>query len=659
MNKKIKSNNESMCRIVEECIAKGYIPIPRYGDQAAPYGDGQSYPADSPKWTNATGVAIRLDDSVLVDWDGYKDNAVTLEQLARALGITAFELEDVCVQIHPDKESRHYLFDRSDFSYPDGMRQSKDGWLPGVDIKTGNQLIALKPEKELNLPDRSELRRSSPLLAKVLDKAASQSPLTINNKSVSSVNDVLAQGAGSSADALIDSIKKGENLHDSTLRLAGRYAQKGILATEIAGLLEALMSELEQDERVQARIDDLPRIAESAVKKFTVSDFVEQAANDDTFSADSEEGITTLKEYDYRSIPKAQKYVVDGMITEGVSVLASYPAGGKTSAMVSAGVNVAGAHRKFNDPFSVPITVTKSRHVVYFTEHPQQVGMLLNAMVAKGWIDEELLHERFHIVSAKRSNAENLANLADIFHGQRYTLSMERNGVKIDVSPWVIFDTTSAMINLDDENSNSAWSQALAILKEAYTDIPLTLVAHTSKAGKGASDATKLTTRGGSALEGDATQIMFLTIEDEQRYIDVASGKHRFVRVSDAFKIDSEIVEVDVVNEFNERLTENVRICRLSLITNADKEAVKRDAERLKMVTIVQGKRSALKNRVDDAIRAKKPLTLTAFRDQVQRLGIEGYSKTDKAHELADLAIDELGLRVMKKGGVGCQAGEG
>lgn len=152
---------------------QGYRVTPVYkGGGTKPYADDQTYPdCSAPEWEKAIAVGVVLDDAILLDYDGNKaaGDIIPLEALAPMLGLDDMPQP---VQENTDGDSLHFLFRR-----PDGFKYkaSNDGWRPHIDVKSGNQLMHLKPSKVINdneLPRLEELPAAPQLL---LDALASKS----------------------------------------------------------------------------------------------------------------------------------------------------------------------------------------------------------------------------------------------------------------------------------------------------------------------------------------------------------------------------------------------------------------------------------------------------------------------------------------------------
>ena len=224
---------------------------------------------------------------------------------------------------------------------------------------------------------------------------------------------------------------------------------------------------------------------------------------------------------------------------------------------------------------------------------------------------------------------------------------MARNNVTIEARPWLIFDTTSAVIDLEDENSNSEWGKAISALKNSFVmdkQIPITLVAHTAKNGKDSSDATKLTTRGGSALEGDATQIMFL-VKDKQnnRYINIGDSKHRFTPKAHALEIDSSVVNVTAINEFEETVEESVLVCDLNLLTREEFESRQSQDTSSKYSEIYRTFRGDLLDQIRENERLMKAISASRFKTLIRKLKVPGLGNTDKVNEFVEWLLEERG----------------
>jgi hypothetical protein len=102
------------------------------------------------------------------------------------------------------------------------------------------------------------------------------------------------------------------------------------------------------------------------------------------------------------------------------------------------------------------------------------------------------------------------------------------------------------VLALDNENDNSEASRMMAALKQGFDGLPVWLIGHVAKANLSRTDA--LTSRGASAIEGDANQTMFLIREGDSRYL--VQGKTRFEAKWPELEIVSHTAQTTEPDEF-------------------------------------------------------------------------------------------------------------
>lgn len=149
---------------VEELTRKGYHLTPAYfinGERTnSVIKDGQTYPLGHKNWSYATEiVSVVPKDCVMIDWDGDKPDAATVEDVATALGLTVEELDKARIQHRRkgEKASIHWLF-RLPENTP--VKTCTSEWLSRVDLRANtdhpqgskNGFIDIKPGKIINLP---------------------------------------------------------------------------------------------------------------------------------------------------------------------------------------------------------------------------------------------------------------------------------------------------------------------------------------------------------------------------------------------------------------------------------------------------------------------------------------------------------------------------
>ena len=211
-------------------------------------------------------------------------------------------------------------------------------------------------------------------------------------------------------------------------------------------------------------------------------------------------------------------YLIDGFLARSLMVLVGKPGMGKSTAMMALCAVVAGIHIS-NCPLSAP---AKGRKVIYITEDTTQFKRNMLALHENCGINIKELAEAIVLLPARRVEAQKLIGLKQKV--ERYTTTTPDG---IVLRPWIVFDTISASIHLDDENSNAEVSNALAFLKAEFfesMECSVCLIAHAAKHVNRSdfiSDA-----RGAGAWAGDSTLTAGIFEEQGVRYLML--GKRRY-----------------------------------------------------------------------------------------------------------------------------------
>lgn len=280
-------------------------------------------------------------------------------------------------------------------------------------------------------------------------------------------------------------------------------------------------------------------------------------------------------------------FVIDGMIQEGFVLFAGQSGAGKSTTLVPMALSAAGL---VTDAF--PIKNMLTRKVIYFCEDPGQVKRTVHAMAHDGVLtkDRELFESRFRLVQSKRTKPEILASLA------RHLADMDVANVgktTYMAPPLVIFDTANANIMLDNENDNSEVGGAISAIRQAFGRTCIWVVSHTSKALKNSEDVT---VRGASAWEGDAQQVVYLTIDDDKnRFIQL--GKRRFEHGpfgSDHFQIVTVAKTVQTHDVLGNSIEVTVRYSYPDQITDQERAEIKDRAKSEKRDRDVNSKLAAI-----------------------------------------------------------------
>jgi RecA-family ATPase len=215
-------------------------------------------------------------------------------------------------------------------------------------------------------------------------------------------------------------------------------------------------------------------------------------------------------------------YLIEGFMAHSFFILAGQPGVGKTTAVLSMCMVMAG--------FSVDgceIHAKKKRKSIIVTEDSDQIIRTLFAYSKHYGLNN--LNDWFVVIDARRSNVKDLLRLAHNI--ERHTV----NGIK----PLLVLDTANATMDIDNENDNSEVGAYIAAIKQTIfiqQKAPVCILTHTNKTiSRQDSDAMA---RGASAFTGDATLtgVLFMD-EDNQRYLKLT--KTRYEPVFREIKFDS------------------------------------------------------------------------------------------------------------------------
>ena len=404
--------------------------------------------------------------------------------------------------------------------------------------------------------------------------------------------------------ALMKAILSGDVYHDSLRDLAASMIatgmQPGAVVNNLRGMMDA--GQGEHDARWKARRAQIPDLVSSAVWKFAPPEF-------DVIDPETGEAFQVhplAKFVDVGGAPKPPRWVIPGFIGHGVVVIAGAHGVGKTTALVPLAMTAAGLHGEVLMP-------REWRHVVYITEDVEQVHRILAGIVGYSnlSIDIALVRERLHIVVAVRLDPEYVATV-----GKSYREHFTRIVDGVEVLPLVVLDTKSAVLALDDENGNSEASRMMAALKQGFDGLPVWLIGHVAKANINNPEASGLTIRGASAVEGDANQTVFLVRNKDRRFL--VLGKVRFDPTWQQLEITSHTAQTIESDEFG-----NPEIVKMlwgiaAPAQQSCKEAAEHAAEQRRKEddeTLCQDIRDA----VDAAWQSGNPLNRAGIRDKIKR----------------------------------------
>lgn len=254
---------------------------------------------------------------------------------------------------------------------------------------------------------------------------------------------------------------------------------------------------------------------------------------------------------------KPINYMIHGFWAHSFFVLAGQPGVGKTTAVISACMVMAGL--QIGD---TTLTSKTKRKTIFVTEDSDQITRTLFAYAKHFHINPSELLNWFVVIDAKRSDVKDLLTLAH--NVMRHTVNQIR--------PHLVLDTANSTMAIDNENDNSEVGSYLAALKQTiFTTLntPITVITHTNKTiSRQDSDATA---RGASAFTGDATLTGILFMDpDGTRYMKLT--KTRYEPDFREIRFDSQLFPETVIDINGDPQT---MLCRIAIPNPSAEEARK------------------------------------------------------------------------------------
>jgi hypothetical protein len=287
---------------------------------------------------------------------------------------------------------------------------------------------------------------------------------------------------------------------------------------------------------------------------------------------------------------KPIRYMVKGFWAHSFMVLAGQPGIGKTTAVISLCMVMAGLKAK-----DCELTATKKRKTIIVTEDSDQVERTLTGYARHYGISASELSNWFVIIDAKRSNVKDLLMLAhNVIH---HTID--------NVRPLLVLDTANATMDIDNENDNSEVGAYIAALKQTIyiqLDTPVCIITHTNKTiSKSDSDATA---RGASAFTGDAT-LTGILFEDETKTRYMRLVKTRYQPNFREIKFQSDVFADTVLDEDGDIQEQMVLLVVPAMSSEDDRRQAANDRQNDKKQQQVQDACDAACNFVQSIINAK------------------------------------------------------
>jgi hypothetical protein len=287
---------------------------------------------------------------------------------------------------------------------------------------------------------------------------------------------------------------------------------------------------------------------------------------------------------------KPIRYMVKGFWAHSFMVLAGQPGIGKTTAVISLCMVMAGLQAK-----DCELKATKKRKTIIVTEDSDQVERTLTGYARHYGISASALSDWFVIIDAKRSNVKDLLMLAhNVIH---HTID--------NVRPLLVLDTANATMDIDNENDNSEVGAYIAALKQTIyiqLDTPVCIITHTNKTiSKSDSDATA---RGASAFTGDAT-LTGILFEDETKTRYMRLVKTRYQPNFREIKFQSDVFADTVLDEDGDIQEQMVLLVVPQVSSEEDRRQAANDRQNDKKQQQVQDACDAACNFVQSIINAK------------------------------------------------------
>ena len=287
---------------------------------------------------------------------------------------------------------------------------------------------------------------------------------------------------------------------------------------------------------------------------------------------------------------KPIRYMVKGFWAHSFMVLAGQPGIGKTTAIISLCMVMAGLQAK-----DCQLTATKKRKTIIVTEDSDQVERTLTGYARHYGISAASLSQWFVIIDAKRSNVKDLLMLAH--NVINHTIE--------NIRPLLVLDTANATMDIDNENDNSEVGAYIAALKQTIyiqLDTPVCIITHTNKTiSKSDSDATA---RGASAFTGDAT-LTGILFEDETKTRYMRLVKTRYQPNFREIKFHSDVFADTVLDEDGDIQEQMVLLVVPEMSSEEDRRQAANDRQNDKKQQQVQDAADAACNFVQSIINAK------------------------------------------------------
>ena len=270
---------------------------------------------------------------------------------------------------------------------------------------------------------------------------------------------------------------------------------------------------------------------------------------------------------------KPTRYLIDNFWGHGFMVLAGQPGLGKTNAVLSLSMVMAGF--TLSDS---PLKAKRPRKTIIVTEDSSQVIDTLYAYKKHFGLAD--IQNWIVVIDAKRSDVKDLLQLST------NVLNHTVNGIR----PHLILDTANSTMDLENENDNSEVGSFMAALKQTIyhqLDTPITIITHTPKTIN-RQDADAMA-RGASAFTGDATQTSVLFIDDDKtRYLRLA--KLRYEPKFREVRFESHVFPELTIDQDGDPQEKLLRVAIPYESSETDRESIQQDRQQQAVTQRAQDK---------------------------------------------------------------------
>ena len=132
-------------------------------------------------------------------------------------------------------------------------------------------------------------------------------------------------------------------------------------------------------------------------------------------------------------------------------------------------------------------------------------------------------------------------------------------------------------------------------------------------------------------------------IKHNNRYINIGDSKHRFTPSAHALEVDSSVVNITAINEFEETVEESVLVCDLNLLSRDEFEIRQNQDTSTKFGEIYNTFRDDLLAQIRESERLMKAISVSSFRTLIRKLKVPGLGNTDRVNEFVEWLLEERG----------------